>query len=232
MASKVQSYAISHTASVLGDSYVSTSQNQVSPQRPTPVITFECPKKFDKIDYVGSRDATRFIPRGMETFDGDGAATTFSLTADIQPVAGEDVLDEMDYPPVVAYDTAAGSQITVESVDFAANEFTAASAPSTGTDNVKAYPILSEGTIQMRALNQFGQVEGMVYPWSTPVHRWHDFDQLKRGTEVNLQGSVRWGRYEKVEVLMDSPRQIVWEEDDYPEGEYVSTFEQDARIHL
>lgn len=232
MAEKVQRYTISHGASVLGDDYVTREQNQVSPQRATPVLTFEGPKKFEALEYRGRRDATRFVPRSMETHDGDGTATAFTLDANIQPVAGEEDLDDQDYPVVVAYDTAAGSQLDVAELNYSANEVTFASAPDTATDNVKVYPIISEGTVQLRALNQFNQVEGHVYPWPTPIYRWHDFEQLKRGTEVNLQGSVRWGRYEKVEVLVDSPRQVVWEDDDYPEGEFVSTFEQDLSISL
>jgi len=97
---------------------------------------------------------------------------------------------------------------------------------------VKLYPIMSDGTVQFRLVNQFDQEEGRVYPWATPLYRWHDFPQLKRGREVNLHGAVEWQESERVEVLLDAPEQIVWNDPDYPLGEYVSTFEQDVTITL
>jgi hypothetical protein len=227
-----QSYTVSHTGSVLGEEYISRSSNQTNPQRPSAVFSMKCPKKFESIEYVGRRDATRFVPRTTETYSGDGAATTFDLAADIQPVAGEEKLADQDYPVVVAYDSDAGQQLSVASVDYAANSVTFESAPNNAADNVKIWPIISEGDVQYRGLNQFGQVEGHVYNWPTPVYRWHDFEQLKQGREINLHGSVTWGRYETVEVLLDSPRSLTWEDADYPEGEYVSTFEQDVTINL
>lgn len=231
-ADKSQSYAIGHTGSVLGSDFVTLEQNQISPQRQSAVITFECPKKFEHVEYVGRRDATRFVPRALETFDGDGTETDFTLTGDVQPVAGEEDVDDQEYPAVVAYDTDASAQIAVSTIDYAANTVTLASAPSNATDNLKLWHILCEGTVQFRAKNQFGQTEGTVYPWSTPVYRWHDYNQLQAGREINLQGRLQWTRNEEMEVTLDSPRQIVWEDSDYPEGEYVSTFEQDVEIGI
>lgn len=232
MAEQSQQYSITHTASVLGDEYVELSTNQTSPQRPSTVISFECPKKFNEIEYVGRRDPTRFVPRTMETFDGDGTKTEFSLTADVQPVAGETEVADQDYPVVEAVDTSDGSELSVASVNYAQNTVTFESAPATGTDNVKVYPILNEGHVQYRGVNQFGQVEGHVDNWGTPIYRWHDFEQLREGREVNLDGSMTWGRYETLEVMVDSPRELVWKDADYPGGEFVSTFEQDVIIHL
>jgi hypothetical protein len=232
MAEKSQPYTLTHTASVLGDEYVSTSSNQTQPQRPDTIISFECPKSFEEIEYVGRRDPTRFVPRTLETFSGDGAKTTFDLTADIQPIAGETAPDDQDYPAVVGYDTDAGAELSVASYDYAANSVSFESAPNNAADNVKLYPIINEGNVQFRGVNQFGQTEGHVDNWGTPIYRWHDFEQLREGREVNLDGAMSWGRYEKLEVMVDSPRVVVGPDDDYPRGEYVTTFEQDVIIHL
>lgn len=232
MADQVQDYTISHTGSVLGSEYVTRSQNQTAPQRETAVLSWECPKKFEELRYVGRRDATRFIPRTTESISGTtGDDTVVSLTADIRPIAGEEKISEQDYPVVVAYNATTATQVDIASVDYAANEVTLATDPASG-DTVKLWPIIGDGSVQYRAVNQFGQTEGLVYPWPTPVYRWHDFKQLKRGREINQHGSVKWGRYEKVEVVLDSAQKITWTDADYPEGEYVSTLEQDLQIAL
>ena len=231
-ANRVQERTISHTGSVLGADKVTTSQNQISPQLETPIIGFECPKKFEMIEWVGQRDAIRAELRYMETFDGDGAETDFTLTGDVMPVAGEKAIADQPFPAVVAYDTDAGAEVAVDSINYATNEVTLASAPNSATDNVKLYPVLCEGTIKIRGINQFDQVEGYAYQWSTPVYRFVDFNQLQRGREVNLHGSASWGRYEEIEFVVDSPRQIEWDESDYPQGAYSSTFEVDVMIDL
>lgn len=230
MADQVQPFTISHTGSTLGSGQVTLAQNQVSPQRETPVVTFECPSKYESIRYVGQRDATRFVPRYKETFDGDGSTVDFALTGEIMEVAGESELSEQDYPAVVA--AVGGSAVNVASVNYNTNTVTLESAPAAGTDNVQLFPILSEGSLKMAGRNQFNQIEGPVQQWSTPLYRWHDMKQDQRGREINLSGSIRFGRNEKLDVSIDSPRQIVWTDADYPAGAFVSTFEQDVDIEL
>lgn len=225
---ETQEYTISHTGSVVETANLTRSQNQVSPQRETEILSFECPDNFDQISYVAQRDSTRFKPRAKEVFSGDGSTTTFSLSGDIIPVAGEESIADQPYPVVVA--AVGGSEVSIASVDYAANSVTLDSAPASGTDNVQLFPIVTEGTLKFRGLNALDQNVGPVYPWGFPLYRWHDMKQDKRGTEVNLAGSVEWGRNEKVQVLVDSPRQIVWTDSDYPAGQFVSQFEQDVEI--
>lgn len=225
-----QPYTISHTGSVLeeaGENAVTLSQNQVSPQRETEIVEFRCPSNFDSVSYVSSRDPVRFKPRTKETFDGTGSKTTFDLSARIQPVAGEPKLDDQPYPAVVA--VADGSEATIDSIDYAAGTVTLASAPSSSNDNVHLFPIITEGVLKMRGKNSLNQDEGPIFPWGFPLYRWHDMEQDKRGTEVNLQGSVLWERDETLEILVDSPRQVVWDDSDYP-GAYASTLEIDVDI--
>ena len=54
-------------------------------------------------------------------------------------------------------------------------------------------------------------------------------EQEKAGTEINLNGRVRWDRNETVEVMINSPHDVVWEDAQYPDA-YVSAFEQDVEI--
>jgi len=222
-----QGYTISHTATVLGDQAVDRNQNQTNPQRQTAVLSFTCPDNFDSVLAVFPRDTTRFYPRSKETFDGDGATTTFALSADILPTAGETTLEDQPEPAVVA--VADGAEADIESIDYAANEVTLASAPAADNGNVHLFPLLTEGTIQFQGRNQLDQIEGPVYPWTWPLYRFADMEQEKAGTQINLNGRVRWDRNETVEVLVDSPHAVVWQDADYP-GAYASVFEQDVEI--
>lgn len=232
MADQIQEYTITHTGSVLGDSEVTLAANQVSPQRETAVISFECPRKFERIEYAGQRDSTRWIPRTTETLSGTANDdTVVDIEANIQPIAGEEKLDEQDYPVCVAYNVTQGVEVDIVDADYAANTVTLGTDPADG-DSVKLFPIMGDGDVQFRLVNQFNQEEGRVYPWSTPLYRWHDFPQLKRGREINLHGGVTWEENEVVEVLLDAPQAITWQDPDYPGGEYVSTFEQDVEITL
>lgn len=225
-----QDYTVSHTGSVLGADMVTATQNVADSQ--SDILAFECPRKFSRIAYAGRRDATRFVPRSMETVTGTtGDDTVVSLETDLQPVAGEEDIEEQDYPVAVAYNVDQAAEVDIESVDYAANTVTLATDPA-DTETVKVYPVISEGSLQMFAVNQFNQVEGPVYPWPTPITRWSDFHQDKRGLEINLHGSLDYSEAEKLVVRIESPRQIVWEDSDYPRGEFVSTFEQDVKIHL
>ncbi|ALJ99684.1 head protein [Haloarcula californiae icosahedral virus 1] len=232
MADQTQEYTLSHTGGLLGSSKVTTASNQTAPQRETAIISFEVPRKFSEIEYVGQRDATRFVPRTTEEITGTANDdTVVQLQANIQPIAGEEDMADQDYPVVVAYNVTQGAQVEIADVNYATDEVTLATDPADG-DTVKLWPIMGDGEVQFRLVNQFGQEEGRVYPWATPLYRWHDFPQLKRGREINLHGSVTWQENETVEVLLDAPQAITWEDADYPEGQYVSTFEQDVEITL
>jgi len=232
MPSQTQQYTISHTGGVLGTSEVTRNQNQVSPQRETAILSFECPRNFSSINYVGQRDATRFVPRTTETVTGTaGDDTQVSLNANIQPIAGEERLADQNYPVAVAYNITQSTEYDITDVDYATDTVTLGTNPSDG-DTVKVWPIMGDGDVQFRLINQLGQEEGRVYPWATPLYRWHDFPQLKRGREINLRGSATWSENEVLEILLDAPQEITWTDSDYPRGEYVSTLEQDVEITL
>lgn len=228
-AARIQTRTISHTGSELGEEYVSLLANQTSPQRESAVISFEVPRKYESLTFDGETHSTKFVPRTMEQKASDGT-TTVPVDAKIQPVAGEEDVADQVHPVAVVVDTTAGTELEVVSADYAANTVEVASAPA--LDNVlKVYPILAEGTVKMQGVNQFGQVEGAVNKWSLPIYRFHDFNQDEAGFEINLQGRMQWGRNETLEILVDSPHAVVWEDVDYP-GAFVSTLEQRVDIEL
>lgn len=235
MPDQVQPRTVNHAGQVLGADQVTLKQNQVAPQSLSTIIEFTLPKKFKELTYIGQRDATRFIPRTMESFDGTaGDDTVQELTADIQPIAGEEDLADQDYPVVQAVNTATGNEIEITAIDYAANEVTLGTDPGDG-ETVKLFPTITEGNILIQARNTLEQNVGRVWPWPTPVFKWHDFHQLQRGREINLHGTLTLGRHETMEVMLDSPRQIVWEDQDYSDaglGEYVSKLDQDVEINL
>ncbi|MBZ6496018.1 hypothetical protein [Natrinema longum] len=209
---------------------ISLNQNQLDPQRHTRIIEFTVPDDLEWVEYDALRDPVRFVPRTMETVTGDGATSTYGVDANLQPIAGEEKLEDQDYPVVVAVDVSTGDEIDIDSVDYAANEVTLASTPADG-DDVKLYPIMTDGYLKVEGFNQFDQPQGTLFPWGFPLFRFHDMEQNRRGREINLQGAVRWERHETLAFKIDAPRQIVWEDEDYPES-YVSTFEVDTRIGL
>lgn len=217
-----------HTGTELGDSQVSLMQNATG--REDDILQWECPRKYSRITYSAGAHYTKFTPRGLETFDGDGSTTTFSLTANIDPPAGETNLQEMQYQPVVAYDTAGSTQIEVDSYDFATNEVTLASAPDSGTENVKLWFVITEGTIKYVGQDQFGHRVAALDKWGIPIRVFNDFNTAQNMTQVHLTGAIDFEESEKLAVVLDGPRQIVWEDADYPEGDYVSAIEQRVDI--
>lgn len=224
-----QEYTISHTGSVLedaGEDAVSRYQNQISPQRRTEILRFRCPSNFDRLTYESQRHPVRFIPRtheGPVTDPGE----SYDLNTRIQPVAGEPKLEDQPYPSVVVVDSN-GNRVEPASVD---NALGVVHFDSALTGDYHFFPIITQGTISMRVLNTLNQDEGPLYQWEWPIYRWHDMKQDKRGTEVNLNGAASIKRDEKLEVQMDSPDQIVWENANYP-GAFVSTLEMDVTITL
>lgn len=233
-ASNVQERVISHTGSELGDEQVTLSQNQTNPQLATPSIAFECPRKYDWIEYVGRRHSTKGEFRTVETVSGTaGDDTVVNVSANLQPVAGETELSEQEdaaFPAVIAADDA-GNEIEITDIDYAANTVTLGSDPPDATDWY-IFPVITTGTVQYRGVNQFNQVEGSLSEWSTPLYKFADYDQNKRGTEVNLDGRARWSHFENIELVVDSPQQVVWTHAQYPRGNYVSKLEQRVDIKL
>lgn len=223
-----EEYTVSHTGSVLGEEYVELERNQTDPKRRDTVVSFECPDKFEGLHYRAPEHPVRFEPRTVEEHEADG--DEIELEGEIQPIAGEADLEDQPYPVVEVVNTETGNKLSVESVDYVNNTVELESAPSDGTD-LKAYPILTNGTIKWGGRNALNQDQGTLYPWGFPVFRFHDMDQIRAGREVTLDGEAEWGHNEKLELRLKSDQPIVWEDEDYP-GAFVSSIEVDLRIFL
>lgn len=222
--------SLTHTGQEVGSSNINRSQN--SADRLSEVLAWTCPRKYDRITYSAGDHYTKFLPRYRESFDGDGSKTTFSLTGIIGEPNGESDVSNMRYQPVVAYDDAAGSQLDVESYDFATNEVTFTSAPDSGTGNVIMWPVITEGIVKYVGLDQFNNQVASLDTWGIPLHVFNDFDQAKRMTRTHLTGAAQWQENETLSVQIDSPRQVVWDDADYPNGEYASTIEQKVDVDV
>lgn len=233
-APQVQERVISHTGSELGADSVTLSQNQNDPQLPTSVIGFECPRKYEWLEYQARRHATKGEFRTVQEVVGTANEdTVVDVEANLQPIAGQESLADQEkdaYPVVVAADDA-GNEIEVTNVDYAANTVTLGEDPADGV-SYYLFPVITDGTVQYRGINQFDQVEGTLSEWATPIYRFADFDQNKRGTEINLAGRARWDHYETIELVVDSPRQVIWNHANWPRGEYATKFEQRVDIRL
>jgi len=221
---------LSHRGDEVDSGNVTRSQNTTGSL--TEVLRWTVPSKYEQLTLAGGRHWSKFILRGLETFSGDGVATAFTLTADIQAIGGETTVADQPHPVVVAYDTAGAAQLTVDSVDYVADEVTFTTAPATGTDNVKVWYVVSEGTCQYRAVDAFSHEVGPLNEWEVPLHVFADFNQDKNTTQVHIPGAGRFDKDEELKLMVDSPRQVVWTDADFPsaEGQYVSTVEQRADV--
>jgi len=231
MPEQTQTRTISHAGQELGSSQITRSQNQVSPQLETQILDFEVPTDIDHISYRGERHWTKAEFRGMVTYSADGDGTIDNLTPRLVPIAGEKTVADQPFPTAVVYNATSGNELTIDSIDYGSDTITLASS-QTGGDTLKIYYAIAEGELKLQGVNNLDQVVGVADRWGTPLDQWTSFDQNKEGTEINLQGSIDAGHNESLQVLVDSPRQVVWTETDYPRGTYVSSLEQQVDITL
>lgn len=219
--------SLTHTFGEVGADNGALKQNAVDTH--SPIIEWTCPRKYDVIKYAAGRHYTKFRPRHREDFAGH-TGTTVSLTSKIQPIAGEPKIDEQPYPVAVAYDITAGSEIDVVSADYDQNTIELGSDP--GGNDIAVWPILVEGEIQYRGQSQFGYEVAPLNEWTIPIHVFSDFNQNKNETQIHLVGAAQWDEAETLAFYLDSPRQIVWEDADYPRGQYASTIEQRVDVSV
>lgn len=234
MPAQVQERVLSHTGAELGDGMITLSTNQTAPQLATPIIAWEMPDMYEWAEYAATRHPTEAELRTEQTVTGTANDdTVVTVDADLQPVAGEEELadqEDIAFPAVIAADDA-GNEIDITNIDYAANTVTLAQDPADTVD-YHIYPLIVEGTARYRGVNQFNQVEGSLAEWGTPLYKFADYDQQKRGTEVNLQGTARWSTHERLEMVVDSPRAVTWTHAQFPRGQYVSKLNQRVDIKL
>lgn len=222
--------SLTHTGREVGSENVELLQNAANSN--SPILKWTCPRKFQTIRYAGGKHTTKFVPRSREEVTGTtGDDTVVSLTADIAPPAGETNQYDFPYDPVVAYNVTTGVEYDIASYDFGANEVTLGTDPASG-DTVALWPVIIEGTIQYRGLDQFDHEVAPLDEWSTPVHVFNDFEQNKNETEIHLVGAAQWEENETLALYMDSPRQVVWSDADYPRGQYASQIEQRVDVSV
>lgn len=221
--------SLTHTGREVDSENVELLENSANSN--SPVIKWTCPRKFSTIRYAGGQHKTKFVPRSREENAGQADAT-YALDADIAAPSGE--THEADYPydPVVAYDLTAGTEVAIADYNFATNEVTLDSNDFTSGNDVAYWPVIIEGTIQYRGLDQFDHEIAPLDEWSTPIHVFNDFDQHRNETEIHLVGAAQWEENETLALFMDSPRQLVWEDADYPRGTYASHIEQRVDVSV
>ena len=215
--------------------------SQNTPDVNSPVLKWTCPRKWSRVRYAGGTHKTKFVPRTKQTVtisddDGDGALSederTVVVESTIQPINGETNPDDQPYPPVVAFNVTQGTEIEPADYAYPQNEVTFADGDVAAGDEVAMWPILNRGTLQYRGLDQFDHEIAPLDEWSEPIHVFHDFDQNKNETEIHLVGAAEWTESETLALYIDSPDQIVWEDADYPRGNYVSTIEQRVDVSV
>lgn len=220
--------SLTQAGNTVGSTNVTLSQNQ--PNVDSDVIEITVPERFEEIEYDGGQHNIRWVPRTKEVASGDGTTATFSLSTDLIRIAGEEQVSEQDTPVLVAYDSAAGSKLTVDSVDYAADQVTFASAPSTGTDNVHMFPVLASGRLKIWGVDQFGNKERATTDFGFQIRNFADKHQRKEGSRPHIPGGVEAQQNERIALTLDSGSQVVWEDSNYPNGQYVSTLEIDADV--
>lgn len=218
---------LAHTGADVGDSNVSRLTNTTGSL--TPILKWTVPKKYRQLVYAGGKHVTKAELRTREDFPSH-SGTTLSISALLQPIAGEPQLDEQPYPTVVVANTTTGNELTVDSIDYAANEITLATDPS--GDDVAVWTAISEGTIKYVAENQFDQQVGPLDKFGVPLHVFNDFKQDRNQTQIHLIGSAQFRREEKLVAVVDSPQEVKWEDSDYPRGQYASRYEQEVDVSV
>lgn len=225
---------LNHRGTEVDSSNVNRSQNTTGSL--TEILSWSQPRKYEEMVFSGGRHWTKAELRGKEVFDGDGTdPQTFSLTANIQAIAGETRLDDQPFRSVVAYDTGQTAEIVPDEPDYENDEvtFSGSDAPNNSTDNVEIWYVINEGDFQFRAEDTFEHEVGPVNEWPVPTHVFADFNQDKAQTQVHVPGAARFNsESETLKLMVDSDRQVVWSDGNYPRGAYVSTVEQrlDVRV--
>lgn len=222
--------SLSHTFSEVGEDNGELTQNMED--RNSPVLEWTCPRKYERIRYAGGRHKTKFVPRYHMAHSAEGGEENVEVDGILQPIVGETDPDEMPYMPVVAYNETQENDITdYLEYDFAMNEVVLPESVEAG-DDVHLFPIMVEGTLQYRGLDQFGHEIAPLDEWSTQLHIFHDFDQNQNNTEIHLVGALEWTESETLALYVDSPQQLVWEHEHYPKGQYVSQIEQRVDVSV
>lgn len=221
---------LTHRGDEVGTDNVTLLQNTVDTM--SPVLKWTCPRKFKRIDYAAGVHPTRFVPRSVETVTGSaGDDTSVSLSTNIHPIAGEPEIADQPWPVVVAYNVTQGTEVAVTVDNYGSNTVTLGADPADG-DTVKLWPVIGDGSIQYRGIDQFAHEVGALDQWGTPMQDFSDHDQMQQDSMIHLVGSLTFRENEVMALYVDSPQQIVWEDADYPNGAYVSTIEQKVDVSV
>lgn len=205
---------------------------QNTPDVNSPVLMWTCPRKWSQIRYAGGRHKTMFVPRTKEEVDEADAPSDGLVEVDMdkpfQPVHGETDPRDWSYPPVVAYNAETEEEIypVWEETDWSQDIVYFDEDDVSEGDSLILWPILVRGTLQYRGLDQFDHEIAPLDQWSEPIHVFHDFEQHRNESEVHLIGSATFHEAETLALYINSEDEIVWEDEDYPRGNYVSTIEQ------
>lgn len=211
---------INQAGNTLNSGNVSLSQNRIGER--DRIVRFELPRKFERLALDTEMHETKFVPRGMEEYVVNG--TTQQLDADLQPINGEVALDDQPYHSVVVYNVTDGSEITPASIDYATDTVELPSDPA--GDTIKFYPVLTQGNIFYRVVDAFDTPVSTLDRFGTAIRVFSQLELNNKRTRPHLEGSAVIVGNEKLELMMDSPQKVVWQDADYPRGEYVSTLSQ------
>jgi hypothetical protein len=219
-----------HRGTEVGSANVDLEQNTVNQNGP--ILTWTMPRKYTRVVFAGGKHFTKAELRTMETLTGTANDdSVVSLNTNIVPISGEEQLDEQPFPVVEAYNVTSDTEYDIVDVDYIANEVTLGTDPADG-DDVKLWPVMSEGVVQYRGYDAFGHQVGPLDEWGVPAHVFADFDQEKNQTQIHMVGAAEFETDEELAMFLDAPRQLVWEDADYPYGEYVSTVEQRIDVEV
>lgn len=219
-----------HRGTEVGSGNVTLSQNAAG--RLDEILSWTIPKKYKMMVMAGGKHFTKAELRTVESFTGTaGDDTVQSLSANLVAISGESDLDEQPFPVAVAYNVTTGTEYDIVEVDYEGDEVTLGTDPADG-DTVKIWPVISEGVVQYRGKNAFGHQVGPLDEWGVPAHVFADFDQENNRTQIFLPGAARFERDEELVLFYEGPQQIVWEDADYPRGQYVSKLEQRVDVQV
>lgn len=215
---------LTHKGAEVGDGNVDLLQNSTGVM--SPVLQWTCPRKFRRIDYAAGTHPTRATFRTVEEYDGTSA--DLELATNILPNAGEPTIDDQPRPTVRVVDTTTGEELDIDDVSYGSNTVHLAEAPGNA---IKAYPMLGDGYLQYRGIDQFSHEVASLDHWGTPIQDFADHNQLKENSTIHLVGSIQFAENETLALYLNASQQVVWTDDDYPDA-YVSNVEQKVDVSV
>ncbi len=193
------------------------------------VAQWTVPKEYSQLVLATSIHETKFIPRTKEsglTVQDDNGDLYVSVSGDLNPIAGEEALEDQDFPVAYVHE---GGEVGITRVDYAQDRIYLDGNDTTAGNTADAFYVITDGSVYLRVKDVFENVGDVLDRFGMPVRVFSELEQNSRSNRPHLSGRATLSSSETLELLLESDQQIVWQDPDYP-SDYVSQISQ--RVEL